>query len=128
MAVKPLACGRMFVTAAPTDDHVRELVLDALNDPKVAARFRQRDTTPDDLHARIRADEDELEALAADHGTGKISRAEWKAARAPIVARIEAARTRLERSSLTRTRHSWQRGRGRCAEGRYRVCRRRRTQ
>ncbi|MGH4013302.1 MAG: hypothetical protein ACRDSL_05090 [Pseudonocardiaceae bacterium] len=47
------------------------------------------------MYARIRADEDELEALAADHGNGEISRAEWKAAREPITARLETNRARL---------------------------------
>jgi site-specific DNA recombinase len=53
------------------------------------------------LHARIRADEDDLAALAADHGNGEISRTEWKAARSPIVARLEAARAQLAASTQT---------------------------
>jgi hypothetical protein len=96
------ACGGTFVTAAPTDDHIRDLVLIALDSPELVARLRHRDdAAPDDLHARIRADEDELEALAADHGNGEISRVEWKAARSPIVARLEAARARLAASTQT---------------------------
>jgi site-specific DNA recombinase len=95
------ACGRMFITAAPTDDHIRDLVLSALDSPEMAARLRQRDQAEPDLHARIRADEDKLEALATDHGKGEISRAEWKAARAPIVARLDAARERLAQSTQT---------------------------
>jgi hypothetical protein len=95
------ACGRMFVTAAPTDDHIRDLVLDALNSPELVARLRHRDQPESDLHARIRADADDLEALAADHGNGEISRAEWKAARSPIVARLEAARAQLAASTQT---------------------------
>ena len=95
------ACGRMFVTAAPTDDHIRDVVLTALDSPELVARLRHRDQPESDLHARIRADEDELEALAADHGNGEISRAEWKAARSPIVARLEAARAQLAASTQT---------------------------
>jgi DNA invertase Pin-like site-specific DNA recombinase len=95
------ACGRMYITAAPTDDHIRDRVLIALDSPEMAPRLRQRDQSEPDLHARIRADEDGLEALAADHGRGEISRAEWRAARAPIVARLDAARERLATSTQT---------------------------
>jgi site-specific DNA recombinase len=95
------ACGGTFVTAAPTDDHIRDLVLTALNSPELVSRLRSRDHLEPDLHARIRADEDDLEALAADHGNGEISRAEWKAARSPIVARLEAARAQLAASTQT---------------------------
>lgn len=95
------ACGRMYITAAPTDDHIRDLVLTALDSPEMAARLRQRDQPEPDLHARIRADEDALETLAADHGAGEISRNEWKAARAPIVARLDAARERLAATTQT---------------------------
>jgi site-specific DNA recombinase len=95
------ACGRMFITAAPSDDHIRDLVLTALDSPEMAQRLLRRDTAPDDLHARIRADEEALDALAADHGAGEISRSEWKAARAPIVARLDAARERLATSTQT---------------------------
>ena len=95
------ACGRMFITSAPTDEWIRDRVLTALDSPEMVARLRQRDQPEPDLHARIRADEDALEALAADHGRGEISRAEWKAARVPIVARLDAARERLTQSTQT---------------------------
>ena len=91
----------MSITGEATDEHIRDLVLTALDSPEMAPRLRQRDQPEPDLHARIRADEDELEALAADHGNGEISRAEWKAARAPIVARLDAARERLATSTQT---------------------------
>jgi site-specific DNA recombinase len=95
------ACGGTFITAAPTDDRIRDLVLTALDSPELVARLRLRGQPEPDLHARIRADEDELEALAADHGNGEIGRAEWKAARSPIVARLEAARAQLAASTQT---------------------------
>ncbi|MFZ0877814.1 MAG: recombinase family protein [Pseudonocardiaceae bacterium] len=94
-------CGGMSITGEATDEHIRDLVLTALDSPEMAPRLRQREASDPDLHARIRADEDELEVLAADHGNGEISRAEWKAARAPIVARLDAARERLATSTQT---------------------------
>jgi len=101
------ACGRIFITSAPTDDHIRDLVLSALDSPEMVTRLRHRDQPEPDLHARIRADEDELEALAADHGNGEISRAEWRAARGPIVARLDAARERLATSTQTTALHGF---------------------
>src|SRR5918998_1641501 len=95
------ACGRMYITSAPTDEHIRDLVLTALDSPEMAQRLRRRDTAPGDLHARIRSDEDALTMLAADHGNGEISRAEWKAAAAPIRTRLETARAALATSTQT---------------------------
>ena len=94
-------CGGLSITGKPTDDHVRDLVLTALDSPAMAQRLQARDQPESDLHARICADEDALEALAADHGKGEISRAEWKASRGPIVARLEAARAQLVASTQT---------------------------
>lgn len=96
-------CGRMMIHGPGTDEEIRGRVLVALDNPEMVARLQQRETPEPDLHARIRADEDELEALAADHGNGEISRAEWKAARGPIVARVDAARQRLATSTQTNT-------------------------
>jgi len=95
------ACGRLTIDAARADAHVRDLVLAALDNPVMVARLLARDASGPDLHARIRADEDLLEALAADMGSGEISRAEWKAARTPIVARLEAARAQLAATTQT---------------------------
>jgi site-specific DNA recombinase len=94
-------CGRVMIQQEGADEHVRDLVLTALDSPEMAERLRRRDDPGPDLHAAIRADEDELEALAAERGRGEISRAEWKAARAPVVARLDAARERLARQSHT---------------------------
>lgn len=95
------SCGRMYITAAPVDEHVRELVLSTLKSTEMVARLRQRETPEPDLYAQIRADENQLEALAADHGNGEISRSEWRAARSPIVARLEGARQRLAQATQT---------------------------
>jgi site-specific DNA recombinase len=94
-------CGGLSITGEVTDAHIRDLVLSALNSPEMAQRLRQRDQPEPDLHAQIQVDEDELDALAADFGTGAISRSEWKAAREPITARLAGARQRLATSTQT---------------------------
>jgi DNA invertase Pin-like site-specific DNA recombinase len=94
-------CGGLSITGEATDEHIRDLVLTALDSSAMADRLRQREAPEPDLHARIRADEDALTELAADHGNGEISRAEWKAAREPIIARLDAARARLAQSTGT---------------------------
>jgi hypothetical protein len=94
-------CGGLSITGEATDEHIRDLVLSALDSPEMAARLGQRDAPELDLHARIRADEDLLEQLAADLGAGEMSRAEWRAARAPIQARLDATRQRLTQSTQT---------------------------
>ncbi len=86
---------------APTDDRIRDLVLTALDSPELVARLRHRDQPEPDLHARIRADEDELELWAADQGNGMVSRVEWRKATTPIRARLEAARAQLATSTQT---------------------------
>jgi hypothetical protein len=80
---------------------VRDLVLTVLDSPEMVARLRPREAPEPDLHAVIRADEDELDALAADFGAGQISRSEWKSARLPITARLEGARARLAQCTQT---------------------------
>jgi site-specific DNA recombinase len=95
------ACGRMSITAAPTDEQIRDAVFEVLDKPEFADRLGHRNVPPDDLHARIRATEDELEGLAADHGAGEILRMEWKAARGPIVARLESLRRQLSETTQT---------------------------
>jgi site-specific DNA recombinase len=100
-------CGGLSITGEATEEHVRDLVLTALDSPVMADRLRQREAPEPDLHARIRDAEDQLEALAADHGNGEISRAEWRAARTPIVARLDAARERLATSTQTTALHGF---------------------
>ncbi|MDQ3762613.1 MAG: recombinase family protein [Actinomycetota bacterium] len=92
-------CGGLSITGEATDDYVRDLVLTALDSPELMARLRHRDQPESDLHARIRADEDELTLWAADLGNGRVSRAEWTAATTPIRARLEAARAQLAAST-----------------------------
>jgi DNA invertase Pin-like site-specific DNA recombinase len=94
-------CGGMSISGEATDEHVRDLALTMLDSPKMVARLRAHEAPEPDLHAVIRADEDELDALAVDFGAGQISRSEWKSARLPITARLECARARLAQCTQT---------------------------
>lgn len=47
--------------------------------------------------------EDQLSQLAADHGNGLIGRSEWMAARTPLLARLDAARSALARAADSAT-------------------------
>ncbi|MQA14978.1 MAG: recombinase family protein [Pseudonocardiaceae bacterium] len=92
-------CGRMYVNMARADERVRDLVLAALDSPGMAERLAQRDSPDDGIHQQIRDGEEALERLAADYGV--MTRREWKAARTPILARLEKARAVLSRQSQT---------------------------
>lgn len=81
------------IAAEPLEDFIEAAVIHVLNDATLpdAPRPRSADDTIDTLEA-------ELADLAADMGEGRITRAEWLAARGPIVARIDAAKARFAES------------------------------
>lgn len=90
-------CGRL-AKAAPVEAYLEDLTLEALRSGDLARRVAARQTgDASDAHARVEALEADLEALAADHGAGDLTRAEWQAARRPLAARLESARADLER-------------------------------
>jgi hypothetical protein len=93
------ACGGTATNAAHTDDHIRDMVLAALESPAFMARLREPDGQGDELYERVRADEEELEGLAEDFGNRLITRKEWMVARAPIQERLESNRARLAKVS-----------------------------
>ncbi|HEY2195432.1 MAG TPA: recombinase family protein [Actinomycetospora sp.] len=95
------SCGRTAIHGERTDAEVRDRVRHALSSRELTERLARRSDAEPDLVATIRDDERELELLAEDRGTGEITRAEWKAARTPIVARIESARRRLAQATQT---------------------------
>lgn len=94
-------CGGIATNAARTDQLVRDLVLVALASPGLADRLRERSDVDPELPASIRADEAQLEELAATWATGDITRGEWNIARGIIEHRLERNRTRLTRVSAT---------------------------
>jgi hypothetical protein len=94
------SCGGIATNTQRTDDHVRDMVLAALASEQFMQWLsRQEPAVDEDLLADIRADEEELEELAADYGARRISRAEWMAARTPFEERLTANRSRLARVS-----------------------------
>lgn len=95
------ACSGVATNAARTDEHVRDMVLTALDSAELAKRVRHQAGDDDGLAEEVRADEEQLEELAQAWAAREISRKEWMAARAPIDARLERSRAQLARMSRT---------------------------
>lgn len=81
----------LMVVAEPLEDLVVEAMMRRLDD----AEFRPEGTEEAGLGDQLDALEAELTALAEDHGAGRITRAEWMAARTPLAERISATRDRI---------------------------------
>lgn len=86
---------QVSISAEPLERYVVAMLLEAIDAGelgRVAGEAQaRREAAPD-----LAAIEDDLRALAADHGAGRISRAEWLAARAPLQARLEAAQVAVD--------------------------------
>ncbi|MER6942556.1 recombinase family protein [Nonomuraea sp. NPDC000554] len=97
-------CGRISVRTDYTDDVIAAGAAKILTSEGFAAALKDAESGPDegDVLAEIAACEHELEQLAADHGSGVISRIEWMAARKPLQARLEAAKSALGRADVDR--------------------------
>ncbi|MFF3657334.1 hypothetical protein [Streptomyces olivochromogenes] len=93
------ACAGTAANAERTDEHVRDMVLAALESPALMQRLRDEDHAGKELYDEIRADEEELEALAEDMGERRISRKEWMIARKPVEDRLNLNRARLAKVS-----------------------------
>ncbi|PBC96577.1 DNA invertase Pin-like site-specific DNA recombinase [Streptomyces sp. Ag82_O1-15] len=93
------ACAGTATNAERTDEHVRDMVLAAMESPALMRRLRDEDHAGKDLYDEIRADEEGLEALAEDMGERRISRKEWMIARKPIEDRLNLNRARLAKVS-----------------------------
>lgn len=94
-------CGGTATNAERTDEIVRDLVLVALSSPDLAERLRDRSDVDPELPATIRADEAQLEELAAAWASGEVTRGEWRVAREVIEARLDRNRSKLARVSAT---------------------------
>ncbi|MDG9704832.1 recombinase family protein [Streptomyces sp. DH37] len=94
-------CGGTATNAGKTDEHVRDMILTALDSPTLRKRLQRPDDEGNGLYEEIRADEEELEELARDFGNRKISRKEWMIARQPVEERLERNRAKLSKTSRT---------------------------
>ncbi|GGK99732.1 serine recombinase [Sphaerisporangium melleum] len=95
------SCGGIATNTARTDDHIRDMLLTALDSPALAERIRHQGGDDDNLAEAVRADEELLEELAQAWATREITRREWMAARAPIELRLDKNRAQL--AGLSRT-------------------------
>jgi site-specific DNA recombinase len=97
-------CGRIGVLADPLESLIVEAVLYRLDTPELAAALAGVASTNADAAAAgdaLALDQAQLDELARAHGERLITLREWLAARAPIEARIDAAKRRLSRLTHT---------------------------
>ena len=97
-------CGRIGVLAEPIEALIAEAVLLRLDTPELAAALAGVASTNVDAAAAgdaLALDGHQLDELAAAYAERQITLREWLAARAPIEARIVAARRRLGRLTQT---------------------------
>jgi hypothetical protein len=96
-------CGKIYILADPTDEHVTRVVKIALASPKFvdALRSRGHDQGPEALLRQMAADQRKLEELAEDYATDVITRSEWLRARGLLETRLETAKKRLSTISQT---------------------------
>lgn len=97
-------CGKVAVRAEYTDAVIVAGAAKILTSPGFWSALLDSQEGPDegDVLREISTCEHELEQLAADHGAGEISRMEWMAARKPLNARLEAARSLLGKADSGR--------------------------
>jgi len=93
------SCAGTATNAERTDDHVRDMVLAALESPVFVQRLRAPDDEENQLYEEIRRDEEELEELARDVGERRITRKEWMIVRQPVEERLERNRAQLSKVS-----------------------------
>jgi hypothetical protein len=101
------SCGGIATNAAKTDDHVRDMVLTALDTPELAASLRGEESRDSHLAEAVRADEEQLEELATAWAQREITRKEWMAARTPIEQRLDQNRAKLASQSRVSVLHQF---------------------
>lgn len=96
-------CGKIYILAEPTDEHVRQIIKIALDSPDFmqATRGNGQTETDEAVLRQMTADQRKLEELAEDYATDVITRGEWLRARGLLETRLEAARRRLSTTSRT---------------------------
>ncbi|MGQ0718247.1 MAG: recombinase family protein [Pseudonocardiales bacterium] len=96
-------CGKIYILADPTDEHVRRMMKIALASPKFveALRAKGQDQQGEAVLRQMTTDQRKLEELAEDYATDVITRSEWLRARGVLESRLETARKRLSTTSRT---------------------------
>lgn len=84
-------CGRLSIDVDKVEAHIGRLVTGWLTEWERGAAMAKRDEEQR-AHEAMHADRERMSELAAEYGAGRISMAEWKAARAPIEARLKELR------------------------------------
>jgi site-specific DNA recombinase len=100
-------CGRTTRLAEPLEDHVRNMVIAALESPELAAALKEaREATTGDgvgeLLDQLRTVETKLEDLGRDYADGLVTREAFFAAQARLSDRLEATRRDLSRAARRR--------------------------
>jgi DNA invertase Pin-like site-specific DNA recombinase len=96
-------CGRISVITEWTDDVVRDMVLVALEDEEFRARLYERAKLDPALVEQIARDEQALEELAQEYSAAgsTLTMGEWRTAREPILARLQANRAKRDLAADT---------------------------
>jgi DNA invertase Pin-like site-specific DNA recombinase len=102
-------CRGTSVSAVRLEEYVRDLLVDAVDTAALAAADTGDDTGA--LLADLDQLDGELAALAADYGSGAVTRDEWQAARAGLTRRRAAVSARLDQQAAARASSVWA-GRG----------------
>jgi len=92
-AAKPEGCNQLAILAEPLEEFVTEAVLVALDTPALTDLADSGDG--DDPLVQVARLEDELDELARLQGEGAFTVREWQAARAPLVRRLDEARSHV---------------------------------
>ncbi|MFC8504138.1 recombinase family protein [Pedococcus sp. NPDC057267] len=99
-------CGKTFVNAEGVEELIARAVLMRLDSPQMAAALSGQSLTGDAVWEQEAAEaQAELEELAELKGRRVISTTEWLAARAPVLARLEASRRQLTADTSSRMLH-----------------------
>ena len=83
-------CGRISVVAEAVEEHVLTEVLAHLEQAPIRDEKSEPKPTSSRTRAELSALERDLVLLARDHGSGRLTRAEWMEARAGLQHRLEA--------------------------------------
>lgn len=95
-----VGCGKVSIRSAQVDEYVLALVRERIQDGAWFERLAQAEDDSDGparSFALVTELEGELSGLADDYGQGRITRAEWMAARGPLTTRLDRARRELTR-------------------------------